>query len=507
MPIRISGMNSGLDTDSIVQDLVKAYSAKTDTYKKEQTKLQWKQDAWKTLNAKIYSFYSKSLSNMRFSSNYNAKKTTLSDETKASVVASDGAVSGIQTLKINRLAKAAYMTGGALTTENGKLSGATTLAQLGYSGSGSITVNQGVAVTDDGGNTTYPKTTVLNYSENTTIDQLTTGLSNLGLNANFDSANKRIFVSAPATGTANEFSFTDSNTGGALSALRFSSDKPNKIAGSDASITLNGVDYTSNSNAFTVNGLTITAKALTGDDEITLSTDTDYDQIYDNIRDFFKEYNTLVNEMDSLYNAASSKGYEPLTEDEKSSMTDSQIEAWEKKIKDALLRRDDTVESVTSAMRMAMIQTYEVGGQSMSLSAFGINTMGYFNAADNEKNAYHIDGDSNDSVTSANKDKLKAAIASNPQGVQDFFTQLSNNLYDTLTKKMRHTEHSSAFTVYNDLQMQEEYSDYSTKISDWEKYVSNIEDKYYKQFAAMEKAMATLNSSQSALSGLLGSAS
>ncbi len=502
MPIRISGMNSGLDTDSIVQDLVKAYSTKTDTYKKEQTTLQWKQDAWKTLNAKIYKFYSSSLSNMRFSSNYNAKKTVISDETKASVVASDGAVNGIQTLKIGDLAKAAYMTGGKLTAS--KLSGSTKLSELGCAGSGTITVSQGTATTDDEGNTIEPKKTELGYSENTTIDQFISGLSNLGLNANFDSNNGRIYVSAKTTGTANEFSFSDD--GGALSALGLSADKANKVAGSDAKITLNGVDYTSNTNAFTVNGLTVTVKAKTAEDEeLSLSTDTDYDQIYDNIRDFFKEYNTLINEMDSLYNAASSKGYEPLTDDEKSSMTDSQIEAWEKKIKDALLRRDDTVESVTSAMRMSMLETYTVGGKQMSLSMFGINTMGYFNAADNEKNAYHIDGDSKDTATAANKDKLKAAIASNPQSVQDFFTQLSNNLYDTLSKKMRHTEHSSAFTVYNDLQMKEEYDDFSTKISDWEKYVSNIEDKYYKQFAAMEKAMATLNSSQSALSGLLGS--
>ncbi len=504
MPIRISGMNSGLDTDSIVQDLVKAYSTKTDTYKKEQTTLQWKQDAWKTLNAKIYSFYSKSLSNMRFSEAYNAKKTSVSDETKATVVASDGAVNGIQTLKISELAKAAYMTGGKLATTDGtKLSGSTKLSQLGTSGSGSITVNQG-AVTDAAGNVTYSKQTTLSYSEDTTIDQLTAGLGKLGLTANFDSTNGRIYVSAKTTGTANDFSFTDD--GGALSALGMSADKAHKIDGSDAKITLNGVDYTSNSNAFTVNGLTITVKGKTNaDDEITLSTDTDYDKIYDNIRDFFKEYNTLVNEMDSLYNAASSKGYEPLTDDEKSSMTDSQIEAWEKKIKDALLRRDDTVESVTSAMRMSMLQTYTVGGKTMSLSMFGINTMGYFNSADHEKNAYHIDGDANDSATSGNVDKLKAAIASNPTGLQDFFTQLSNNLYDTLSRKMRHTEMSSAFTVYDDIRMKEEYDDYTTKISKWEKHVSEIEERYYKQFTAMEKAMATLNSSQSALSGLLGS--
>lgn len=43
MPIRLSGMNSGLDTDSIVTELVKAKSEKKNKLIKAQTKLEWKQ--------------------------------------------------------------------------------------------------------------------------------------------------------------------------------------------------------------------------------------------------------------------------------------------------------------------------------------------------------------------------------------------------------------------------------------------------------------------------------
>ena len=45
MAIRLSGLNSGLDTDAIVQELVSAYRTKQDKYTKAQTKLSWKQDA------------------------------------------------------------------------------------------------------------------------------------------------------------------------------------------------------------------------------------------------------------------------------------------------------------------------------------------------------------------------------------------------------------------------------------------------------------------------------
>ena len=64
MPIRMTGMVSGLDTDSIVKELVSAYSTKKEKYEKEQTKLGWKQEIWKSLNKEVNSFY-KSVGNQK----------------------------------------------------------------------------------------------------------------------------------------------------------------------------------------------------------------------------------------------------------------------------------------------------------------------------------------------------------------------------------------------------------------------------------------------------------
>ncbi len=89
MTIRITGLNSGLDTDSIIKELVSAYRSKGDKLKKKQTKLSWTQDKWKSLNAKVLNLY-KSLDSLRFSSGYNMKKTSVSDTTKATVIAGKG---------------------------------------------------------------------------------------------------------------------------------------------------------------------------------------------------------------------------------------------------------------------------------------------------------------------------------------------------------------------------------------------------------------------------------
>lgn len=283
------------------------------------------------------------------------------------------------------------------------------------------------------------------------------------------------------------------------------SDGAIKIAGEDAVIVLNGAEFTNKGNTFEINGLTIQATAETAADEVvSLTVDTDVDGIYNMIKDFLKEYNTLITSMDKAYNADSSKGYEPLTDDEKEAMTESEIEKWETKIKDSLLRKDATLGSLSSTMKTIMLGSYSVNGTNMTLSSFGISTLGYFGAAENEKGCYHIDGDADDSSTSGKTDKLRAAIASDPDSVIEFFSKLSTQLYTKLTDKMASSTLSSAYTVYNDKQMSKEYSQYTTSISNWEDKISDMEERYYKKFAAMESALASLNSQQTSLSNLFG---
>ena len=102
--------------------------------------------------------------------------------------------------------------------------------------------------------------------------------------------------------------------------------------------------FTGNTNVFEINGLTFTALSTTAaGEEITVTTEDDVDGIYDMVKGFLKEYNSLINEMDKLYNADSAKGYEPLTDDEKDAMSDTEVEKYEQKIKDALLRRDSNL--------------------------------------------------------------------------------------------------------------------------------------------------------------------
>lgn len=499
--VRISGMNSNLDTEAIVEALVSAKKEKLNTYKGEQKKLEWKQDAWKSLNSKIYKFYSKSLSNARFKTDY-TKKTTKSSSSAVSVISSNSAPDCVQTLKIVSMAKSGYHTGVELKADevgaDGKPTGnkvkasytaSTKLSKLGIS-AGNIQFNgKSVEITDD-----------------MTIGQLTSTLNKNGATVNFDEKNQRFFVAAKSNGAENDFSYGSIAFFSKLGLLNSDgSNAGSRINGESAEIELNGEKFESDSNTFDINGLTITINNMT-DDEISLTTSQDTEGIYDMVKNLFKEYNELINEMDKLYNAESASKYKMLTDEQKEEMSEDEVKEWETKIKSSLLRRDSSLNDVISGMKQTLLAGVTMSdGSTMFLSDFGINTASYSLAKDNERGAYHIDGDEDDDLTSTNEDKLRKAIATDADQVAEFFSSLAKNLYSKMDELMgRVKDYSSAFTVYNDIYLKKQYDEYTTKISEQETKVNKWEDYYYSKFTAMEKAMSGINSKQSAISGLFG---
>lgn len=570
MAMRVSGINSGLDTDSIVQELVSAYNTKTEKYQKEQTKLSWKQEIWKGLNTKVYSLYN-NVGKLRFSSAYNTKKTTSSDTTKATVTASSSAVNGTQKLHVLATAQSGYLTGGKLSLREevtdtdgttklkdvkGTVKAETKLSEIGFTGDeASLNIN----TTDEEGNAV---TKTVSLTKDSTIQDVVNALKDNGLNASFDANNGRIFVSSKSTGKAADFSLVsattkfvekkdadgnvikDSNGKPTMESVALSAeeqaaskkligllgldtdssnaygDKAAKINGRDAVIVLNGVKYTNTTNDFAINGLNISVNGVTDDvadpdsdaclsglndsTAVSINTTTDSQGIYDTVKDFLTEYNNIINEITKLYNADSAGSYEPLTDDEKDKMSDTEIEKWETKIKDSLLRRDNSLSSVMNAMMTSMSQSIEINGKSYSLSSFGIQTLGFLNAAENEQNAYHINGDEDDENTSGKEDKLMAAITSDPDTVIEFMKQLTTNLYKSIDDQMQSNDLRSRYKIYNDKEMDKQYRNLTKTIKEWESKVSDKEDYYYKQFSNMETALAKLQSQTSSISSMLG---
>lgn len=277
----------------------------------------------------------------------------------------------------------------------------------------------------------------------------------------------------------------------------------------DAVIKLDGAELTGSSNTFTVNGLTLNLTGTTLDkttgeyEEIQLNVTNDTDTAYKMVKDFVKKYNELVDEMNKLYKADSARGYDPLTDEQKEAMSDDEIEKWETKIKDSLLRRDDTLSGIITVMRSSLQTTTEVDGKKYSLSSFGIRTSSDYT----ENGKLHIYGDEDDETYSTQTNMLKAALEENPEAVMKTLAEAGQSLYDAMTKKMAKTSLSSALTFYNDKKMKDDQTAYKKQISTLEEKLKDLEDRYYKQFTAMETALTKMQNSSGVFSSYYGSSS
>ncbi|HKL80617.1 MAG TPA: flagellar filament capping protein FliD [Mobilitalea sp.] len=510
MAIRLSGLASGMDTESLIQGLLDAQRLKNKRVVDKQTTLTWKQEKWKELNAKLLKLYTDDLNKMQLQGSYQTKKATSSNENLASVTVNSSAPEGSHTLTINSLAKSQFVTGSEINKDKDNnlitASSSTKLTDLGITAGTNITLGK------------TGSTETFTVDENTTLQSLVDTAKKAGLNANFDSSQGRLFISSKDSGASNSFQITATDADGAdanallsmigLDALNSdgtkvtpSSTLSTVIAATDSNVTYNGANLTGSTNSLSVNGLKITLKGSEAGQTVNINVTKSAQETYDMVKKFVKSYNEVLKEMNSLYYANSARDYDPLSDEEKESMTDDQITKWEGKIKDSILRRDTNLSSLSDVMRTTMMSTVDVDGKKYALSSFGIQTSSDYT----ERGLLHIFGDSEDSAYSADDDKLMKALEEDPDTVVDVLSSISKKLYDGMYDKMKSIPNvRSALTFYNDKTMIEQQRGYTKQIATLESKLTDLENKYYKQFAAMESAMSKMQSQGNYLAGMLG---
>ena len=650
MAMRMTGLISGMDTESMVKELVQASSSKVDKVKQQKQLLEWKKEAWQGLNTKLYDFYKTEVSNLRLPSSFKAKSAKSSDDTKVSVKALSGSANGAHAVSVKQLASSAYLTGAnikarggsfetyssagnsvnfadmkdsdgnaldlvgkTITIGNGNDTGDLTF-ELGGTGSNGVAnvseLNEklantagfeklsasisdgkivftnksekkdsggvvtgtkfnikseglgidgelGYEATDDGKKPTLSGTTDMRIKstftsadinrstkladigiavgttfsikgkdfvvdKDTTIQDFADGLSKMGVSANFDVNQGRFYINAASTGADYDFDITSSDSN-ALDILGISrAAGATKVDAQDAIIEYNGVEYTGSSNTFELNGLSITAKGVTGkydkatgtfteDSPISVEVGSDTEGVYNTIKNFVKKYNELIDEMNKLYNEKKPK-YEPLTDDERSKLSEKQIEQWEKEAKVGLLRRDETISTLLSNMRSILNNGIKVTDKDGKESTFTLSSLGIVTGDYSENGKLHILGDKDDPLYAAETNKLMETIESNPEIVSQVFVGDKENpgvgqsLYSSLAKSMARTTSSHSLTFYDDITLDDEIKSKDEDIDKWNEKLQKLEDRYYDQFAAMEKAMAEMQQQQSYLASLMGTA-
>ncbi len=588
MAIRMTGMISNLDTDTIVQELMKAQSSKKTNVENNKTKLEWKMEKWDELNTKIYSLYTDHVSKLKLQGSYLAKQATSSNEGAVKVTASNTTANGSYTVDVDAVSSSQYVTGVDISDK--EYAKDTTLVSTGMQLGSEIIVNSGK---------NYNKVSKLEITEETTISDFVSFLKSAGLSAEFNEKQGRFIINATASGAENRFTITNRTVNGeikaseealrslydyenldsdkknaidsAVFALRFGTDdekakavtaltetlvsdtganeaavsaavtslranieidyssaidgegegleklglgeitreiaengannsgdesKMSVLGGTDSIIRFNGAKYVSSSSSFSINGMSISVTDVTSS-AVRVTVATDAESTYDMLKEFINSYNELVDSMSKAYDAKSAKDYNMLTSDEKEAMTDKEVELWENRIKDSLLRRDDTLNSLMSAFREALSSEVEIDGKKYSLSSFGIVTADY-----GERGKLHIYGDNDDAQFNDKTNTLRNSLAEDPDTSARALSAIMNKLYEVMNNKMASSKLSSAMTFYNDKQMKTQVETYEKEITTWEDKLADLEDRYYGQFTSMEKAMAKMQSQQSAVDQL-----
>lgn len=302
----------------------------------------------------------------------------------------------------------------------------------------------------------------------------------------------------------------------------------------DVTITPPGGDSvnvkTQTSNNFTIDGMTYTISSVSST-PASVNVGLDTTKVYNKINDFITKYNAVVDKIQTKLAEKKNKDYAPLTDSQRESMSESQIAAWETKAKAGILRNDDKLESILSDLRTAF--TTAVSNTGLSFGQYGSNAIGIDMSSDVLKPG-HID--------IVDSGKLKEAISKNPEQILKMFTNTSTKT-DGTTKYTSNTEqykedgilrrvkaifeknvgytnvtlNTATLTSYANKQY--DYSSTGTGgqgtlpdqiyeeqllIKKIKTEMSDKQEKYYKQFSALETAMTQLSSQQSALSSMLG---
>ena len=499
--LRISGLASGIDTESIVKELMQAHRIPLDRLNQQKQLLQWQQEDYREINTALRSFRDKVFT-MKLQATYLAKTASSSNEAAVSATAGSNAVPGIYTVTVTRLAEGVSKGSQAALPDEADAGGSTknlkTQFTLGY---------DTLTFTLEGSNGSK------DFSFDTNTANIYTMVSeinaaNLGITASYDATLNRFFLTTASTGEAAKIKvISDPNnflTGpaedGTDNILRlrmklYSAGPPETglYTGQDAQFNLGDTTgLTSATNTVTINGLTLTFKQG-GGAVSTITVGNNTDAVYNSIVDFVNAYNDLIDKINNKLAETRYRDYPPLTAGQKDVMSEKEIEKWEKMARSGLLRNDSLLQNAVFNLRATMSAVVPglTGGQGYdSLAEIGITTGSYY-----EKGKLYID-----------ETKLKDALQKDPEGVTQLFTKSADayadkgialRLYDDVNSAMTQISaqagSDSAFTLLDNSFIGRRLREIDEDINTLEDRLAGIENRYWRQFTAMEQAIQQMN--------------
>ncbi|MGI9951227.1 flagellar filament capping protein FliD [Moorellaceae bacterium AZ2] len=518
---RVGGLASGLDIDQIISDLMKAQRLRLDRIKQDKEIWQWRQEDYRSLNSSLLALRNE-VFNLRLQGSFMVKTATSADEGIVTATASGGAVPTVYQVKVERLATAATNVSTdtiSASSENKIDPSANLLSQLNKLRGGSSFADV------LGGETKFSFTiNGVEFVFDAATDSLNTIIAKVnatkeaGVTMFYDPVADKVAIATTYTGDRNPGS---AQAGGAeiqidgafLTEVLFLNEA-NEQGGTDAKFSINGLELTSHTNSYTVNGVTfnftgVTPGGLSGT-ATTVTVAYDVEAAVKAIKDFVDKYNEVIALINAKLNEARYPDYRPLTETEieEGKLTEKQIDQWQAKARSGILKNDPLLRSILDAMRQVLASVVEgltdkvtvtVGGQSKTITANSLSVIGITTGPYTENGKLYLD-----------ENRLREALQSNPEAVMALFTRskdedgsdlppaergIAVRLYEAINNGIQRitSQAGTAGALVDNSYIGRLLRDYDRRISDYEERLAKIEDRYWRQFTALETAINRMN--------------
>ncbi|MBP1764542.1 MAG: flagellar capping protein [Firmicutes bacterium] len=270
---------------------------------------------------------------------------------------------------------------------------------------------------------------------------------------------------------------------------------------------MDGIELSQSTNNFSISGINYSLKSVGGTTEnpVQIMASPDIDKTVANVKSFIESYNALLTKVNGEVDEERYSAYTPLTDDQKSEMSEDDIKTWTEKAKSGLLYHDSILQNLVSSVRSNFSTPISgLTGSYTTASSIGITT-GYYT----EGGKLYLD-----------ETKLRTALAADPDAVNKIFGSsgttsnekgIAVRLYDTLKTAMDKIVSKAGVTasISGDTKssIAKQIRTYITDMDNFSDRLDDIEDRYYNQFDAMETALEKLSSQSAWLSQQLGTSS
>jgi flagellar hook-associated protein 2 len=449
--ITVGGLATGLDTNKIIEQLLKVERRPLDLLDQEVTAIEATKASVATVGSKLAALRT-AAGALTTVDDVLVRKASSSDEQVLTAAAGAGAARGSLTITVSRLAS-----GSAAGATVGVSSTTKTIAI----GAGTFEFHVGTSAVHQ----------TVSVDASTTLEQLADAINDLGAGVTASTVNVgtaaspdyRLQIVSQATGEASRITIDHDDTTLAVQTTQ---------QGQDAQFTLSAFPTTTfsratNSFSDVLAGVTI---ALKSEGTATVTVDDDPDKIVAQVQTVVTAFNDLVTFVAGESTVEESKDKED--------------------VKTGSLATDTTVRRLVGRLHELLSDAFAgAAGKYVNLSSLGITTQ-------------------RDGTLKLDETKLRAAIGDDPQGVAEVFggDGTSAGIADRVSAAIDQATGAGGALATHTSALDERLRSLHDQIDDGERRLAAVELDLRRQFAALESLVSTLQSQSSFLQGIFSGA-